>query len=92
VSPPRLLAGRGEEPVELHALVAAGRGVTVAHELTVSVARADVAVRPLAGVTGGGRTIQAAAPHGHRAPAARAVLEALREVGRRHADRLTAAG
>jgi DNA-binding transcriptional LysR family regulator len=92
VSPPRLLAGRGEEPVELHALVAAGRGVTVAHDLTVSAARVDVAVRPLAGVTGGGRTIQAAAARGHRAPATRAVLEALREIGRRHTSRLAGSG
>ena len=78
--PPILLAGRGDEPVEAQALVAAGKGVTIAHELGVVISD-SIAVRPL---TGGApvRHIQAAIMEGQLAPAARATLDALRAAGR----------
>jgi DNA-binding transcriptional LysR family regulator len=87
-TPPMLLVGRGDEPVELHPLVAAGRGVTVAHDLTVPGGR-DVLVRRLADPAPA-RIVQAAALREHRGPAARAVLDALLEIGRRRAERLAA--
>jgi DNA-binding transcriptional LysR family regulator len=80
--PPILLAGRGDEPVEAQALVAAGRGVTVAHALNVIVDPERIAVVPLAG----GRPVrhvQALVARGQRAPAPLALLEALREAGAR---------
>jgi DNA-binding transcriptional LysR family regulator len=75
VRPPILLAGRGDEPVEAQALVAAGRGVTIAHDLGVVISD-RIAVRPL---TGGSpvRHVQAAIMEGQLAPGARAALEAL---------------
>jgi hypothetical protein len=78
--PPILLAGRGDEPVEAQALVAAGKGVTIAHELGVIISD-RIAVRPL---TGGApiRRVQAALMEGQLAPAARAALEALRTAAR----------
>ena len=78
--PPILLAGRGDEPVEAQALVAAGKGVTIAHELGVVISD-RIAVRPLAGGAPV-RHIQAAIMEGQLAPAARAALDALRTVGR----------
>jgi len=81
--PPTVLAGRGDEPVEAQALVAAGKGITVAHELNVVISD-RIVVRPLAGGVPV-RHIQAAAMEGQYAPAARATLEALREVARLHA-------
>jgi DNA-binding transcriptional LysR family regulator len=80
---PRLLrAGAGDEPVEAQALVASGRGVTIAHELNVILDATKIASRPLAGGWPV-RRIQAAIMRDHRAPASRALLDALREVGRR---------
>lgn len=79
--PPLLLAGRGDEPVEAQALVAAGRGVTLAHELNVVLDENRIAARPLA-EGHPVRHVQAAIMRGMEAPAPRAVLEALREVGR----------
>jgi DNA-binding transcriptional LysR family regulator len=78
--PPILLVGRGDEPVEAQALVAAGKGVTIAHELGVVISD-RIAVRPL---TGGApvRHVQAALMEGQLAPAARAALDALRTAGR----------
>jgi DNA-binding transcriptional LysR family regulator len=78
--PAILLAGRGDEPVEAQALVAAGKGVTIAHELGVIISD-RIAVRPL---TGGApiRRVQAALMEGQLAPAARAALEALRTAAR----------
>ena len=60
--------------------MAAGKGVTIAHELGVVISD-RIAVRPL---TGGApvRHIQAAIMEGQLAPGARAALEALRAVGR----------
>jgi DNA-binding transcriptional LysR family regulator len=78
--PPTVLAGHGDEPVEAQALVAAGSGIALTHELTVIVDRERVIARPLQRAPH--RTIQAAIMRGQQAPAARALLDALREVGR----------
>ena len=78
--PPILLAGRGDEPVEAQALVAAGKGVTMAHELGVIISD-RIAVRPLSGGAPV-RHIQAAIMEGQLAPGPRAALEALREAAR----------
>ena len=79
---PRLqLAGHGDEPVEAQAFVAAGRGVTVAHALNMLISHERVAVVPLAGGAPV-RHIQAAIMRDQRAPLPRAVVDALREVGR----------
>lgn len=77
--PPIVLAGHGDEPVEAQALVAAGSGIALTHELTVIVDRDRVIARPLDHAPR--RTIQAAIMRGQQAPAARALLDALREVG-----------
>jgi DNA-binding transcriptional LysR family regulator len=82
--PPLLHAGHGDEPVEAQAFIAAGRGVTVAHTLNVLISHEQIAVVPLAGGRPA-RRIQAAIARGQRAPAPRAVVDALREVGRRRA-------
>jgi DNA-binding transcriptional LysR family regulator len=84
VRPALLAAGQGDEPVEAQAFVATGRGVTVAHRLNVVINPERVVAVPLAGGTPV-RHVQAAIMRSHRAPAARAVVDALREVGRRHA-------
>jgi DNA-binding transcriptional LysR family regulator len=78
--PPILFAGRGDEPVEAQALVAAGKGVTIAHELGVIISD-RIAVRPVSGPAPV-RHIQAAIMEGQLAPAARAALDALREAAR----------
>jgi DNA-binding transcriptional LysR family regulator len=80
LSPKMVFAGHGDEPAEAQALVAAGSGTLLSHELTVIVDRDRVVPRPL--VDGPSRTIQAAIMRGQRGPAARALLDALREVGR----------
>jgi DNA-binding transcriptional LysR family regulator len=82
VDPQLLPAGHGDEPVEAQAFVAAGRGITIAHELNVLIAPEQIAVVPLAGGEPV-RRIQAAIMREQRAPLARAALEALRELGRR---------
>jgi DNA-binding transcriptional LysR family regulator len=81
-NPALLLAGHGDEPVEAQAFVAAGRGVTVAHALNVLLNPGQIVSVPLAGAPA--RYVQAAIMRDQRAPAPRAVLDALREVGRRH--------
>ena len=81
--PPIVLAGHGDEPVEAQALVAAGSGIALTHELTVIVDRDRVIARPLDRAPR--RTIQAAIMRDQQAPAARALLDALREVGRERA-------
>jgi DNA-binding transcriptional LysR family regulator len=84
---PRIrLAGRGDEPVEGQVYVVAGAGVMLAHELNVIVDRDGIAVRPIAG-RAPARFVQAAVPADPPAPAARAVLEILRELGKAHARR-----
>jgi DNA-binding transcriptional LysR family regulator len=80
LTPRIVLAGHGDEPAESQALVAAGSGIALSHELTVIVDRDRVAARPL--VDGPRRMIQAVIMRGQRAPAARALLDALQEVGR----------
>jgi hypothetical protein len=62
--------------------VAAGRGVTIAHPLNVLIAPDQIAPVPLAGGAPV-RRVQAAIMREHRAPLARAALDALRDVGRR---------
>jgi DNA-binding transcriptional LysR family regulator len=82
IAPPLLHAGHGDEPAEAQAFVAAGRGVTVAHDLNVIIAPAQIVAVPL----GGGapvRRIQAALMREQRAPLTRAAVDALVEVGRR---------
>ena len=81
--PAIVLAGHGDEPVEAQALVAAGSAIALTHELTVIVDRDRVIARPLDRAPH--RTIQAAIMRGQQAPGARALLEALREVGRARA-------
>jgi DNA-binding transcriptional LysR family regulator len=80
--PQMLLAGHGDEPVEAQAFIAAGRGVTVAHELNVLIDQRRVVAVPLAG-DAPVRHVQAAIMRDQRAPAARAMVDALREVGKR---------
>ena len=82
VRPATMAAGHGDEPVEAQAFVAAGRGVTVAHRLNVLLDPARIAAVPLEGGAPV-RHVQAAVGRGQAAPAARAVVDALVEVGRR---------
>jgi DNA-binding transcriptional LysR family regulator len=83
--PPVLLAGRGDEPFEAQALVAAARGVALTHRLTVVVSGHQLVVRPLADCPDI-RRVQVAVPSGPRTPAAHAVLRALLEVGAARLD------
>jgi DNA-binding transcriptional LysR family regulator len=83
VAPRLLLAGRGDEPFEAQALVAAGKGVTLTHRLTVVVGGHDIAVRPLdppAGV----RRVQVALAAGPQSPAVAAALAATLRMAERH--------
>jgi DNA-binding transcriptional LysR family regulator len=79
-------AGHGDEPVEAQAFIAAGRGVTIAHELNVLINPDQIAVVELRDGAPA-RFVQAAIMREQRSPAPRAVLEALREVGRRRVQR-----
>jgi DNA-binding transcriptional LysR family regulator len=79
-------AGRGDEPVEGQVYVVAGAGVMLAHELNVIVDRDGIAVKPIDGPAPA-RFVQAAVPADQRAPAARAVLGILRQLGKAHAQR-----
>lgn len=81
VRPEIMLAGHGDEPVEAQAFVAAGHGVALAHDLTVVIDPGHIAAVPVVGVPP--RHIQAAVLRDQHAPAPRAVLDVLREVGRR---------
>jgi DNA-binding transcriptional LysR family regulator len=87
IRPPLLHAGHGDEPVEAQAFVAAGRGVMVAHRLNVLIEPGRIAVVALEGAPI--RRVQAAIMRGQRAPAARAVIDALLEVGRRRGGAAT---
>jgi DNA-binding transcriptional LysR family regulator len=80
LSPPLLLAGRGEEPFEAQALVAAGKGVTLAHGLTVVVSHHELAIRPLDGEPGV-RHVQAAVLPAPRPAAVDAAVVAMLELG-----------
>jgi DNA-binding transcriptional LysR family regulator len=85
--PPILNAGHGDEPIEAQAFVAAGRAVAVAHRLNVILNPKQIMAIPLHGAPV--RRIQAAIMREQRAPAARAVIDALRDVGRHHAQSST---
>jgi DNA-binding transcriptional LysR family regulator len=84
------LAGHGDEPIEIQAFIAAGRGVTVAHHLNVLIDPERLAVVRL-GDPAPARRIQAAIMRENRSPAALAVVEALKEVGNRRAQQLAGA-
>ena len=90
LGPELLLAGHGDEPVEAQAFIAAGRGVTIVHDLNVLIDPQQIAAVPLAGGAPV-RHVQAAIMRGQRSPAPLAVVEALREVGARRIERLSAA-
>jgi DNA-binding transcriptional LysR family regulator len=83
---PQILdAGHGDEPVEAQAFVAAGHGVMVAHRLNVLVEPDRIAAVALEDAPV--RHVQAAIMRGQRSPAARAVIDALLEVGSRRGER-----
>jgi DNA-binding transcriptional LysR family regulator len=83
--PPIMLAGHGDEPVETQAFIAAGRGVTVAHDLNVLIhPHQIVAVAVTDDVPA--RRIQAAVLRGQQAPLPRTVLAVLEELGARRAS------
>jgi DNA-binding transcriptional LysR family regulator len=84
--PEILHAGHGDEPVEAQAFVAAGHGVMVAHRLNVLIDPGQIAVVALEGAPV--RRVQAGIMRGQRAPAARAVIDALLEIGRGRAARV----
>ena len=83
IQPPILHAGHGDEPIEAQAYIAAGKAIAVAHRLNVILDPAQIAAVPLRQAPV--RRIQAAIMREHRAPAALAVIDALREVAHRHA-------
>ena len=83
LDPPRLLAGHGDEPVEAQALVAAGRGVTLTHDLTVIIDKHNLLSRPLTGERFV-RHIAVAHATGPLAPLVGTVLDAIRHVGQHH--------
>ncbi len=87
LDPPRLLVGHGDEPVETQALVAAGRGITLTHDLTVLVHRHQLVTRPLARETGV-RHIAVAHATGPMSPATATVLDALHTIGDQRRSRL----
>jgi DNA-binding transcriptional LysR family regulator len=88
--PTILLAGRGDEPFEAQALVAAGKGIALTHDLTVVVGSNQLAIRALTGVPGL-RRVQAAVVPGPLPPAVDATLRALLAVGATRRRRLTGA-
>jgi DNA-binding transcriptional LysR family regulator len=79
LAPPIIHAGHGDEPIEAQAFVAAGHGITLAHRLNVLLNPEQVTAVPLSGAPV--RHIQAAVMRGQRAPAARAVMDVLHEIG-----------
>jgi DNA-binding transcriptional LysR family regulator len=81
--PAILHAGHGDEPVEAQAFVAAGQGITLAHRLNVLINPDQITAVPLAG-DAPPRHIQAAIMRDQHAPAARAVIDALREIAQQH--------
>jgi DNA-binding transcriptional LysR family regulator len=82
--PPILLTGRGDEPVESQVYVVAGSGVALAYQLNVVINPTEIAIRPLA-PPAPARQVQAALMREQRSPGPRALLDILRELGRRHA-------
>lgn len=85
LAPPTIHAGHGDEPIEAQAFVAAGHGITLAHRLNVLLNPDLVTAVPLSG-DAPVRHIQAAIMRGQRAPAARAVIDALHEIGAERAQ------
>jgi DNA-binding transcriptional LysR family regulator len=83
LAPPMLRAGHGDEPVEAQALIAAGRGITLAHELNVIIDARQVVPVGLAGGQAPVRRVQAAFARGHQAPLTLAAVDALRRVASR---------
>src|SRR3954454_111849 len=84
--PEILLAGHGDDPVAAQAFVAAARGITLAHRLNVLIDPGRIVPVPLA-AGAPVRHVQAAIMLGLRAPAARAVLDGLRELGAQRVTR-----
>jgi len=79
LSPPLLLVGHGDEPVETQVHVVAGDGIALAYQLNVLINPAETAVRPLAGPAPV-RHVQAALLRDQHAPGAHALLDLLREL------------
>lgn len=82
ITPQILAAGHGEEPIEVQALVAARRGITLAHDLNVIVNPDQIATRPLIDHTSV-RHVRVAHRSGHRSPTIRAAVDTLHQIGRR---------
>jgi DNA-binding transcriptional LysR family regulator len=89
IAPPLVHAGRGDEPAEAHALVAAGRGAMLAYDLELVLDPARVVARPLADAVAP-RVVQAAVLRGARPPATAALLAAVIDAGRRRRAGVTA--
>ena len=87
IDPPRLMVGHGDEPVEAQALVAAGRGVTLTHDLTVIISHDNIVMKPLTAYAGV-RHIGVAYTTGHTTAAAKATLNTLGRIGDQHQARL----
>lgn len=86
-SPRIIAAGHGDEPIEMQALIAAGRGITVAHKLNLLISPEHLAVRPLADVNSL-RHVRAAYLPGRQSPAMTAAIDALRRVAHRRQQML----
>jgi DNA-binding transcriptional LysR family regulator len=84
IRPALVHAGHGDEPVEAQAFVVAGRGIMLAHRQNVILNPDRVTAVPL-GDYAPARHIQAAVMRANHAPLARAVVDALHELGRRRA-------
>ncbi len=80
LAPSLLHAGHGDEPVEIQALVAAGRGVALTYDLTVMVSGHRLQVVPIAHDLPA-RRIAIAHPTGQLTAATAAVVAALSTVG-----------
>jgi hypothetical protein len=76
------LAGHGDEPVETQAFIAAGHGVTVAHELNVLIHPRQIVSLPIAD-TAPNRRVQVAVARDQRSPVVRAVVDVLGDIGAR---------
>ena len=79
-------AGHGDEPIEAQAFVAAGHGITLTHRLNILLNPDQMTAVPLAG-DAPVRHVQAAIMRNQRAPAARAVIDALRDIGHQRTAR-----
>lgn len=86
IDPPVLAAGRGEEPVETQALVAAGQAVALTYQLTVVVSHHALAIVPLEYPRLSRRICVLTLP-GRQPPAVETTLAVIRKVGARHRTR-----